>query len=122
MTDERWMDEQTASWNVESLIERQIASGEPYLEFLRVPDLSFGLYVLEAGATDRQSPHTEDEVYVIVEGRGRLRMGGEDVEVGSGSVAFVAAGVEHRFHDIVERLVILVAFGPAEASRARVAG
>ena len=119
MTDERSMKEQTGSWNVESLVERQTASGAPYLEFLRVPDLSVGLYVLEAGATDRQSPHTEDEVYVIVAGRARLKMGSEDVEVGSGSVAFVAAGIEHRFHDIVERLVILVVFGPAEASRAR---
>ena len=122
MTDERWTTEQTASWDVESLVERQTASGAPYLEFLRVPDLSFGLYVLEAGATDRQSPHTEDEVYVIVEGKARLRMGSDDPEVGPGSVAFVAAGIEHRFHDIVERLVILVAFGPAEASRSRPTG
>jgi mannose-6-phosphate isomerase-like protein (cupin superfamily) len=51
-------------------------------------------------------------------GRGRLRMGAEDVAVGPGSVAFVAAGVEHRFHDVEERLTILVVFGPAEYSRA----
>ena len=41
-----------------------------YREFLRVPDLSAGLYVLEAGATDPQSPHTEDELYYVVAGRG----------------------------------------------------
>ncbi|HTC86271.1 MAG TPA: cupin domain-containing protein, partial [Candidatus Acidoferrum sp.] len=80
---------------------------------------SFGLYVLEAGAVDGQSPHTEDEVYVVMAGRGRLRMGEEDVPVGPGSVLFVATGIVHTFHDIQERLEILVAFGPAEGSRER---
>jgi mannose-6-phosphate isomerase-like protein (cupin superfamily) len=45
-------------------------------------------------------------------------MGADDVVVGPGTIAFVAAGVEHRFHDIRERLTILVIFGPAERSRA----
>ena len=107
----------TAAWDVASLDGRRRATGRAYLEFLTVPDLSAGLYVLEAGEEDRQRPHTEDEIYAVVSGRGRLRMGDEDVAVGPGSVAFVAAGVEHRFHDITERLAILVAFGPAEGSR-----
>jgi mannose-6-phosphate isomerase-like protein (cupin superfamily) len=107
----------TAVWDVAGLDERRRTTGRPYLEFLSVPDLSAGLYVLEAGEEDRQQPHTEDEIYAVVAGRGRLRMGDEDVAVEPGSVAFVAAGVEHRFHDITERLTILVAFGPAEGSR-----
>ncbi|HUM11057.1 MAG TPA: cupin domain-containing protein [Myxococcaceae bacterium] len=90
----------------------------PYLEFLRVPALSAGLYVLEAGMADLQSPHTEDEVYVVVAGRCRFRAGGEEREVGPGSVLFVPAGLEHRFVDIDERLQALVFFGPAEGSRA----
>jgi mannose-6-phosphate isomerase-like protein (cupin superfamily) len=122
MTDERWTTERTAAWDVRTLIGRQAASGRPYLEFLRAPDLSVGLYVLEAGAVDRQSPHTEDEAYFVMQGRARLRMGEEDVAVEPGSVAFVATGIDHRFHDIVERLVILVAFGPAEGSRSRAGG
>ena len=73
-----------------------------------------GLYVLEAGATDPQGPHTEDEVYYIVSGRGQIRVGDEDRAVTAGSVVFVGADVEHRFHDIEEQLVILVVFGPAE--------
>ncbi len=107
-----------ASWSLEELVARRASAGRAYLEFLHVPDLSAGLYVLEAGGVDGQSPHTEDEVYVVISGRGRLRMGDEDVAVGPGSVAFVAAGIEHRFHDIEERLTILVAFGPAEYARA----
>jgi mannose-6-phosphate isomerase-like protein (cupin superfamily) len=116
MTD-GWNTEQTGAWELADLVARQTAGGRPYLEFLRVPDLSVGLYVLEAGGVDRQSPHTEPEAYIVMSGRGRLRMGDEDVPVGPGTTAYVAAGVEHRFHDITERLVILVAFGPAEGSR-----
>jgi mannose-6-phosphate isomerase-like protein (cupin superfamily) len=95
----------------------QRAERAPYHEFLSVPDLSGGLYVLEAGATDRQSPHTEDELYVVMSGRARMTVGDEVRDVRAGTVVFVAAGVSHRFHDIEERLVLIVAFGPAENSR-----
>ena len=117
MTDQERTTVPVAAWRIEDLVARQAAAGRSYLEFLRVPDLSVGLYVLEAAGVDGQSPHTEDEAYIVMSGRGRLRMGDEDVVVGPGSVAFVAAGIEHRFHDIEERLTILVAFGPAEYSR-----
>jgi quercetin dioxygenase-like cupin family protein len=100
------------------LVDRQRASGGPYLEFLRVPDLSLGLYVLEAGAVDRQRPHTEDEAYVVLAGRSRFTAGDETRDVASGDAIFVAAGVEHRFHDITETLHLVVVFGPAEGARA----
>jgi mannose-6-phosphate isomerase-like protein (cupin superfamily) len=91
-------------------------AGRPYLEFLRVPTLSMGLYHLAAGAHDGQQPHGEDEVYYAVSGRGRLRMGTEDQAVEPGTVAFVGARVDHRFHDITEDLTLLVFFAPAEGS------
>ena len=91
-------------------------SGEPYLEFLRVPSLSVGLYVLPAGASDPQQPHTEDEVYHVVSGKGHIRVGAEDRAVGAGTVVFVEAGVDHRFYDIEEDLTVLVFFAPAEGS------
>ena len=90
------------------------SSGRLYHEFIRTHDLSVGLYVLGAGATDPQGPHTEDEVYHVVAGRGRISVGDEDREVQAGSVVFVGADVVHRFHDIEEELVVLVVFGPAE--------
>jgi mannose-6-phosphate isomerase-like protein (cupin superfamily) len=103
---------------LKDLLAQRAASGRAYLEFQRTPDLSVGLYVLPAGGVDRQQPHTEDEVYWVVSGRASIRVGAEDRPVGPGSVVFVAAGVEHRFHSIADELVTLVAFGPAEASRA----
>ncbi len=90
-------------------------SGELYREFLRVPALSAGWYVLAAGASDAQSPHHEDEMYYVVRGRGRFRAGDEDREIAAGSVMFVAAEVEHRFYAIEEELAVLVFFAPAES-------
>lgn len=89
-------------------------SGKAYREFLRVPSMSAGLYVLAAGAEDTQRPHHEDEMYYVVRGRGRFRAGEEDQEVSAGSVLFVAAEVEHRFHDVKEELAALVFFAPPE--------
>ena len=93
--------------------------GKPYREFLRVPAMSAGLYVLAAGATDLQRPHQEDEMYYVVRGKARFRagvegQGEEDQAVSAGSVLFVAAEVEHHFYDVVEDLALLVFFAPAE--------
>jgi mannose-6-phosphate isomerase-like protein (cupin superfamily) len=99
----------------EARAEVQYRTGELYLEFVRRESMSCGLYVLEAGAVDPQEPHQEDEVYVVLSGQGRLRAGDRDDPVGPGSVLFVARTVPHRFHDITERLSVLVFFAPAES-------
>ncbi len=91
---------------------------EAYLEFLRVPALSCGIYELPAGGTDSQSPHTEDEVYMVVRGRARIRVGTEDRAVREGTVVFVPARAGHRFHSIEEDLTVLVIFAPAEGAAA----
>lgn len=87
-------------------------------EHLEVPYLSCGTYSLPAGSTDPQTPHTEDELYVVTRGRATLWTPGGTAEVGPGDVAFVPAGEEHRFVDIIEDFAAVVVFGPAEYSRA----
>ena len=89
-----------------------------WTEQFRVPDLSIGTYSISAGGTDGQSPHTEDEIYVVTAGRATMESGGERAEVGPGAVIYVPAGEMHRFTDITEDLALLVIFGPAEDSRA----
>jgi mannose-6-phosphate isomerase-like protein (cupin superfamily) len=91
------------------------AAGGLYLEFLRQPSMSLGLYVLEAGADDPQTPHDEDEVYYVISGRATVLVDGRDSPIGPGSVVFVGKRVEHRFHSITERLELLVVFAPAES-------
>ena len=105
------------AWELAAVDDDRAGHRLRYHEFLRVPDLSAGLYVLEAGATDAQTPHGEDELYFVVSGQGSITVGNETRPVIAGSLIFVAARVPHRFHDIAERLKILVAFGPAEATR-----
>jgi quercetin dioxygenase-like cupin family protein len=95
--------------------QRRARNGKLYHEFLRVPSMSAGLYVLPAGGTDPQKPHHEDEMYYVVRGRGRFMAGEQDWEVSTGSVIFVPAEVAHRFHNIAEELAVLVFFAPAES-------
>jgi mannose-6-phosphate isomerase-like protein (cupin superfamily) len=106
------------AFDLTQLVAGRERSGQPYLEFLRVDSLSAGLYVLPADGVDRQQPHTEDEVYYVVRGRGAIVVAGESRSVAAGSVVFVKAGVEHRFHSIEEELAILVFFAPAEGRNA----
>lgn len=104
-----------STFNVEKLITQQQASGRMYLEFLRRPSLSLGVYVLPVGTTDPQEPHSEDEVYFVHNGRARIRIDEEDFDVEPGSIVFVGKQVPHRFHSITEDLKVLVFFAPAES-------
>ena len=104
------------AFELAQLLEERKQSNKLYLEFLKVPDLSMGLYVLPAGGVDAQLPHTEDEVYYVVSGRAQIRVADEDRTLQTGSIVYVAKNVEHRFHSIEEELTVLVFFAPAEYS------
>ena len=110
---------QREAFDVERLEAEQTASGRAYHEFLRVPALSCGMYLLPAGGTDPQAPHMEDEVYYVLHGRATLDLGDHEHLVHPGSVVYVPANVPHRSHSIEEDLKLLVSFASAEGSRAR---
>src|SRR6266508_4330379 len=99
---------------ISEILARLTASGRNFEEFVRSHDLSVGVYRLEAGAKDSQSPHTEDEIYHVISGQARIRVGEETRTVGPGSTIFVAADVADRLVDISEDLVGLAAVGAAE--------
>ena len=77
--------------------------------------LEVGVYVLVAPEPDRQQPHEDDELYVVLEGTGVLQVEGKEVPVREGSAVFVEAGADHRF-SAYEHLGVLVIFErkPAE--------
>jgi len=104
----------TNFFQFEDLVRQRAAKGKLYLEFLRVPAMSAGVYVVPKGGTDPQKPHHEDEMYYVVRGRARMKIGAEEAEVRAGSVIFVEAEAEHRFYDVQEELEVLVFFAPAE--------
>ena len=106
------------AFELSQLVTECSQSGSQYLEFIRKPSLSVGLYMLSTGAIDQQEPHTEDEVYYVVSGRASIQVDTESRPVEAGSVVFVQANIEHRFHTITEDLTILVFFAPAEYSQA----
>lgn len=104
------------AFELSQLISQREMSNKLYLEFLNVLDLSVGLYVLPAGGTDPQSPHTEDEVYYVVSGKAQILVAEENREVHAGSIVYVEKNIAHHFHSIEEELTVLVFFAPAENS------
>jgi mannose-6-phosphate isomerase-like protein (cupin superfamily) len=102
------------SFRLDQLTVQREKSGKPWLQFLNVPSMRMGVYALTAGGDDKQSPHAEDEVYYVTRGRAVLRVGAEDIPVAAGSVVYVAAHVEHKFHSIAEPLEVLVFFAAAK--------
>jgi quercetin dioxygenase-like cupin family protein len=103
-------------FDLASIAAENAKNNKTWLEFLRVPSLSMGIYRLKAGQVDRQQPHTEDEVYYVVNGKASFRAGEETQLVAPGSVIFVERLAEHRFCDITEDLTVLVFFAPSEGS------
>ena len=98
---------------MEKLVARAKAAADGYVnDAVRSDLLNVGVYVLAAGAVDDQTPHAEDEVYYAVRGRARFQCEGEDHPVETGSLLFVRAGADHRFHDIAEELILVVFWAP----------
>jgi mannose-6-phosphate isomerase-like protein (cupin superfamily) len=105
------------SAELDEMLARAKAAPDGYAaEVVRSGLLSVGLYTLGAGAVDDQTPHLEDEVYYTVRGRATLHVDGDEHSVEPGSLLFVPARAVHRFHDIVEELVLLVFWAPPEGS------
>lgn len=98
------------AFHIATEIEQLNLSEAPYREFLRVPSMSCGVYKLPAGSEDLQAPHDEDEVYFVVSGRGRLRVDGQEHEIGRGSILYVQATAEHSFFQVEEDITLLVFF------------
>ena len=91
-------------------VQRRLAAGSGGYEIVhRTPGLEVGVYVLVAPEPDGQQPHPDDEVYVVLEGRGVLEVEGQSFEVSEGAAVFVEAGAEHRFVGY-ESLSLLVLF------------
>lgn len=107
-------------FDLAQLVEKCEARGRPYLEFLRVPALSCGIYHLAAGSQDSQTSHDEDEVYFVLKGRGSMLIDGEKKALGPGTILYIPADSEHEFVEIEEDLSLLVFFGSGGPSGAEV--
>lgn len=105
---------------VEDALERlsQRTDGKRFVELLTHGSLSVEIYAPRG--RDPQTPHTRDEAYVVVQGRGEFINGAERHSFGPGDFLFVPAGVEHRFVNFTDDLVVWVVFYGPEGGEAAI--
>jgi mannose-6-phosphate isomerase-like protein (cupin superfamily) len=101
-------------FDVRSVSERLRAAGGGYEIVHESPGLEVGVYVLVAPEPDRQQPHEDDELYIVLEGSGVLEVEGRETPLEEGHALFVEAGAEHRFTGY-EGLSVLVIFARPRA-------
>jgi mannose-6-phosphate isomerase-like protein (cupin superfamily) len=103
-------------------VRKQLADGDGGYEVVHSsPGLEIGVYVLVAPEPDHQQPHEDDELYVVLDGRGVLTVEGEELPLTEGEAAFVPAGADHRFTGY-EGLSLLVVFARAGRQHEGAAG
>ena len=106
---------------VEAVRQRLAAGNGGYEVVHSSPGLEVGVYVLVAPEPDHQSAHSDDELYVVLEGRGVLTIEGKSMPVEEGIAAFVPAGADHRFTGY-EGLSVLVIFARQGSKRSEPSG
>jgi mannose-6-phosphate isomerase-like protein (cupin superfamily) len=97
------------AFDVEGVKDRLVAAAGGYEIVHESQGLEIGVYVLVAPEPDHQQPHVDDEVYVVLEGRGTLDVEGQKVDLREGHSVFVPAGANHQFIGY-EQLSVLVIF------------
>jgi mannose-6-phosphate isomerase-like protein (cupin superfamily) len=105
-----------SAFDITDLVTQRQESGQAWLPFLNLSTMTVGVYALPEGGVDHQEPHERDELYYIVTGKAMLQVEGDDMAVEPGSLVYVKARVDHRFHSITEDLEVLVFFSTAEPS------
>lgn len=98
-------------FQLEALLKKVEGNEPKFHEFLSKRSMSMAVYRLPIGSKDMQSPHLEDEIYVVIEGKATLEVDGRKQEASKGSILFVPANTPHTFFDIQEHLTVLAFFG-----------
>lgn len=81
-----------------------------FLDFLQNDSFEVGILRLNPGQKDTQGPHSQDELYIVMEGKGYINMVEKNYEIRKGSCIFVPSKTKHYFHGNRERLVVLYVF------------
>lgn len=104
------------TFHLDAISQDRQTLAEPYHEFLRTRDMSAGVYHMEPGSHDPQGAHQEDVLFYVIRGAATLRVGDDELEVGTGSIVHVPARVAPRFVAVSEAIDVLVVFAPAESA------
>jgi mannose-6-phosphate isomerase-like protein (cupin superfamily) len=82
-----------------------------FIDFITTRQIQAGILRLHANDRDSQQPHSVDEVYFVIQGKGMIRINGENYSIRPGTSIFVPADTEHRFNGNSEDLVVFYALG-----------
>ncbi len=103
----------TSTWqafDLPALLREKPDGDVSYRQFLNVNSMHAGIYHLKKGSTDMQTPHDEDEMYYVLAGRAKMRIGDTEQEVNPGTLLYIKAAEEHAFFEIEEDMALLVIF------------
>ncbi len=101
---------------LEEMLKRTVGRNEGWAVSLTHGTLELGLYAPRG--EDRQTPHEQDEVYVVMQGQGTFVVGDERHEFGPADTLFVPAGLAHRFEEFTPDLAVWAVFyGPKGGER-----
>lgn len=103
----------TDAWqifDIAELLKNKSNEDVSFQEFLKTDSMHCGLYHLKAGSQDMQTPHDEDEMYYVVSGRAKLKLGDSSRDVSPGNLLYVQASEDHAFFEIEEDMTLLVIF------------
>ena len=95
---------------LKNLIQSRPAQDVSFQELLQVQSMHCGLYYLKKGSQDMQSPHDEDEIYYVIEGQAKIKVGDQERSVTPGTLLYIKAAEEHSFFEIEEDMTLLVIF------------
>ena len=98
------------TFELSQLVTKLEEQGGYFLDFLQVRDLEAGIIVLHPGEADTQEPHSEDELYYVIDGSCWMELDKKKIPVKAGSIIFVPAGMHHRFYGNDTDLVVLYMF------------
>jgi len=92
----------------EALTQLELSDGALFTKVMERGSMSVEIY--RPIKTDLQTPHQQDELYIIISGSGEFLNDGRRTEFEPGDVLFVAAGIEHRFENFTDDFVTWVIF------------
>ena len=94
------------------------SNGALFIKLMEHGSMSVEIY--RPVKTDKQTPHLQDELYVIISGKGEFLNNGDLSAFKPGDVLFVPAGIGHRFENFTDDFATWVIFyGPGGGESAK---
>ncbi|ELY57698.1 cupin domain-containing protein [Natronolimnohabitans innermongolicus] len=98
---------------ITELLEELEATDAHHREALETESMTVEVGRYPSASAAPKNPHNEDELYYVLSGRGKLRVGDETHDIEGGDLVYVEPEMEHDFFAIEEEITVLIVFGSA---------